>query len=295
MKKLKRIIIYLYEKIGRIIPDKLYLKVLYLMYFKKKLDLKNPKSFNEKLQWLKLYNRKNELTNLVDKYEVRKYVKDKIGSEYLIPLIGVWKNFDEINFNELPDKFVLKCNHDSGGISICKTKKDFNKNIARKKLKKSLENNFYYRYREWPYKNIKKKIIAEVFLEDVEKKELLDYKFMCFNGKVKCSFVCSDRDKGDLKVNFFDKNWKEMPFTRVYKKSEKEIDKPRNYKKMIQLCEKLSEEFPFVRVDLYEVNNRIYFGELTFFPGSGFEKFQPEEYDYILGDWIKLDKLNKKI
>ncbi|MGU9076068.1 ATP-grasp fold amidoligase family protein [Clostridium perfringens] len=270
--------------------DEKYLKKKYYAYIGKKLDLNNPQTFNEKLQWLKLYNRKHEYTMMVDKYLVRKYIADKIGEEYLIPIIGVWNDSDEIDFEKLPDKFVLKCNHNSGlGMCICKDKNKLDIKKVKNELKRGLNQDYYIVHREWPYKDVPRKIIAEKYMTEKNSEELKDYKFMCFNGKVKCSFVCSDRFSDDgIKVTFFDINWNIMPFERHYPRSDKQISKPVNYEKMIEFAEKLSKGIPFLRVDFYEIEGRLYFGELTFFPGSGFEEFTPEKADYELGKLIEL-------
>ena len=275
-------------------PDRLYIKLMYYCIMNRKIDLNNPKTFNEKLQWLKLYDRNPLYTTMVDKYEVKKYVADIIGEEYIIPTIGIYDNFDEIDFNKLPNKFVIKCTHDSGGVVVCKDKTKLNIEEARKKINKCLKRNFFYVGREWPYKNVKPRIIIEEFVEACKDEDLNDYKFMCFNGKVKCSFVCTERRSEDgLKVTFFDLNWNKMPFERHYPFSKKEIQKPVNYEKMIQLSERLSKGLSFIRVDFYEANKKIYFGELTFFPGNGTEEFTPEEWDYKIGEWIKLPERNK--
>ena len=195
------------------INDELYLKMMYWIRLNKKLNLDNPKGFNEKLQWLKLYDRQEKYTKMVDKYEAKKYVSNIIGEEYIIPTIGIYENFDEINFDELPNKFVMKCTHDSGGIVICRDKKNFDINIAKKKINKCLKTNYYYPGREWPYKNVKPRIIIEKYMEEKNFTQLNDYKFMCFDGKVKCCFVCSERDNKNegLAVTFFDENWEKMP------------------------------------------------------------------------------------
>lgn len=270
--------------------DEMFLKLKYKNVFGKKLDLENPKTFNEKLQWLKLYNRKPEYTIMVDKYKVRDYIAQMLGEEYLIPLLGVWDDPDEIDFDALPDQFVLKCNHNSGlGMCICKDKSKLNIPKVRAELRKGLKENYYIKFREWPYKDVPRKIIAEKYMTNGNGEDLNDYKLMCFNGKVKTTFVCSDRfSKDGLKVTFYDTDWRRMPFERHYPASKAEIDKPQTYEKMVTLAEKLAFGIPFVRVDFYEINGNIYFGELTFFPGSGYEEFTPEEWDKTLGDWIKL-------
>ena len=284
------------KKIFMWLPDKYYLKILYYGRMRKKLNLNNPKTFNEKLQWLKLYDRNPQYTELSDKFEVRKFISANIGDEYLIPLLGVWKNFDDINFEALPNQFVLKCTHDSGGIVICKDKSSLDYEKAKEKINKSLMRNYYYYAREWPYKNIKPRIICEKYMEDESSVELKDYKFMCFNGEVKCSFVCLNRNsKKGLNVDFYDMDWNPMPFTRHYPNSGTILPKPKNFDKMVEFATKLSKGIPFVRVDFYETNGKLYFGEMTFYPGSGFEEFTPESYDYLLGSWIELPNKKKKL
>lgn len=285
-------------------PDAPFLKLAYKSRMGKKLNLQNPQTFNEKLQWLKQYDRRPEYTMMVDKYKVRDYIADKLGEEYLIPLLGVWDDPDEIDFDALPNQFVLKCNHNSGlGMCICKDKSKLDVQKVKEELRKGLKQDYYLTGREWPYKDVPRKIICEKYMIDHSDHEmpdneenksgkndgLNDYKFMCFNGKVMCSFVCSDRfgDEG-LKVTFFDKDWNVLPFERHYPKSQKPIPKPINYEKMIAFSEKLSQGIPFVRTDFYEIDRKLYFGEITFFPGSGFEEFTPESADEGLGNWIKL-------
>ena len=280
----------LYNWFRNLIPDKLFLSLKFYQKLGRKIYWNNPKTFNEKLQWLKLYDRRPEYTTYVDKYKVREFIAKTIGEEYLIPLLGVWNNPDEIDFDKLPNQFVLKCNHDSGGLCICKDKSQFNIEEAKNKLRKSLNTDYYLEKREWPYKNVPRKIIAEKYMEDgLETLSLRDYKFMCFDGKVKCSFVCSDRrTKEGLHVTFFDLDWNILPFERHYPAMKNGIPKPLNYEKMIVLAEKLSKGIPFVRVDFYEIKGKIYFGELTFYPGSGFEEFSPLSADKWMGDFIKL-------
>lgn len=217
--------------IRSITPASWYLSIRYYEHLGKKLNLKNPVTFNEKLQWLKIYNHKPEYTIMVDKYAVRQYISKTIGKEYLIPLAGgPWDKFDDIEFEQLPDQFVLKCTHDSASVVICKDKYNFDKEKARQKINAALKYNFYWYGREWPYKNVKPKIIAEKFMvDDCGDSDLKDYKFMCFNGVVKCSFVCTERFSGNLRVTFFDRDWNVMPFSRTYQVSEKEIPKPANY------------------------------------------------------------------
>ena len=272
------------------LPDEEYLKLLFRMIIGKDLNLDAPKTFNEKIQWLKLYDRRPEYTRMVDKCEAKKYVAERIGEEYIIPTLGIWDDPEDIDFDALPNQFVIKCNHNSGlGMCICRDKSKLDIAEVRRGLKKGLRQNYYLTGREWSYQGIKPKVIAEQFIAEKFDTELMDYKFMCFDGEVKCSFVCSNRfsDKG-LHVTFFDRDWNVMPFERHHPSAKNGLPKPKRYEKMIELAEILSANIPFLRVDFYEVDGKIYFGELTFYPGSGFEEFTPEEWDYILGSWIQL-------
>lgn len=274
-------------------PDESYLKLRFKTEMGYPLDLKSPKTFNEKLQWLKLYDRNPEYTKLVDKYGVRKYIADKIGDEYLIPLLGVWDNFDDIDFDKLPEQFVLKCTHDSGGIVICTDKLKFDKALARKKINKSLKRNFFYLTREWPYKNVKPKILAECYMEDKICGELIDYKFFCFKGNVPTVMVCIGRKYGDTKFYFFDSIWNLMRINKrgIQEKPDFSLPKPHNIEKMFELAKVLSSDFPFVRIDLYNCNRKIYFGEITFFPDSGFDNNLIAETDKWFGSMINLEEL----
>ena len=297
MKKfIRKVILYIMNiNVLNFIKDEIFLKIKYYIVTKRKLNLDNPKSFNEKLQWLKLYDRKPEYTDMVDKYKVKEYISKKIGKEYVIPTLGVYEKFDDIDFDKLPNKFVIKCNHDSGGLVICKDKKTFDIKTARKKINTHLKRNYYYVHREWPYKNVSPLIIIEKFME-TEYDDLIDYKFMCFNGKPEIIFTCTERFSGNgLKVTFFDPKWHQLPFERYYPKSKEKINKPKNLKKMLELAKILSKDIPFVRVDFYEINNKIYFSELTFYPGSGYETFTPEDWDYKLGDMLELPKERNNI
>lgn len=268
--------------------DELYLRVLYFLRMGKMLHLNPPVTYNEKLQWLKLHDRNPEYTRMVDKVTAKEYVAKIIGSEYIIPTLGVWDKFDDIDFESLPNQFVLKCNHNSGGLVICRNKRELDIAKSKVAINRSLFKNYFFGTREFPYKNISPCILAEKYINDGSE-ELQDYKFMCFNGSVKCSFVCTERfSKDGLKVTFFDRDWKILPFTRKYVNSKVSIMKPTNYDKMIELAEVIAREIAnsFVRIDFYNVKGEIYFGEITFFPGSGMEVFYPEEWDRILGDWI---------
>ena len=271
-------------------PDEEFLKRYYKAVFGKELNLANPQTFSEKLQWLKLYNRKPEYTVMADKYEAKKYVADRIGEEYIIPTYGVWDHFDDIDFQSLPDSFVLKCTHDSGGVIICKDKNKLDKKAAKKMLEKCLKRNFYYVYREWQYKNIKPRIIAEKLMEDSSTKELRDYKFFTFSGVAKALFIASDRQDPtqDTKFDFFDMDFNHLDFRNGHPNATVAIEKPVCFDEMRRLAEVLSQGIPHVRVDFYEVNGKVYFGELTFAHWSGLVPFEPEEWDKTLGDWLQL-------
>ena len=272
-------------------PDKCLLKLMYKARMGKKLNLKNPKAYSEKLQWLKLYDRNPLYTKLVDKYEVRRYIAETIGEEYLIPLYGVWDDPDEIDFDALPNRFVLKCTHDSGSVFICNDKSIFDWNKAKEKLKAALKFNFYYHGREWPYKNVKPRIIAEKhMLDDADSSDLSDYKWFCFDGVVKAMFIVSDRNNPEKETNaaYFDRDFCQLPFTNGFPSSTHIIEKPNSFDLMLELAERISQKIPHVRVDFYESNGRVYFGEMTFYDGCGMTPFEPEEWDNILGSWIRL-------
>ncbi len=249
-----------------------------------------PETFNEKLQWLKLNDRDPRYTAMVDKVTAKNYAAKRLGKEYIVPTLGVYKSFDEIDFDSLPDRFVLKCNHDSGSVVICGVKDGFDREKARKTLTKGLKTDAFYWGREYPYRHVKRRILAEEYLEDGQQ-EIRDYKLMCFNGKVKCSFVCSDRFSAEgLCVTFYDRDWNVMPFERHYPRAKVPAERPLNYDKMVEFAERLSKGIAFLRVDFYEVGGRLYFGEMTFYPGSGWEEFTPEKWDVILGSWLDIGK-----
>lgn len=279
-----------YRKTLNWLPDKIFLKAAFRARFGRKLDLNNPKTFNEKLQWLKLYDRKPEYTKMVDKYLVRDYVKEKIGEEYLIPLLGVWENPEKINFDELPMQFVLKCNHNSGlGMCICKDKNSLDINKVKAELKKGIDQNYYLTGREWPYKDVPRRIIAEKYMVDESGYELKDYKFYCFDGKVKLVMINSDRMSLEkTKANYFDENYQPLDFVWGYENAEIPPQKPEKFEEMKYLAEKLSENISHVRIDFYQTPSGIYFGEITFFDGCGFDAIEPIEWDYKIGSWLKL-------
>ena len=287
------LVLFLLHKTAHLWPDKLYLKLKFRLVMGQKLDLKNLKTFNEKLQWLKLYNRRPEYTMMVDKYAVKQFVADKIGEEYIIPTLGVWDKVEDIDWDSLPNQFVLKTTHGGGGggVVICKDKSIFDRDAARKKLQKSLDSDIYLSFREWPYKDVPKRIIAEQYMTDESGVELKDYKFFCFNGRVQCFKVDFDRFINH-KANYYDREGSLLPFGEKVcpPDFDRVFDKPKNFDSMISLAERLSEDVPFVRVDFYNSNGNIYFGEITFFPAAGFGKFEPEEWDETLGEFLILPK-----
>lgn len=286
----KWIKLYLSKKNSHKLSDKKFLKLEYYACMGERLNLENPETYNEKLQWLKLYDRKAEYTTMVDKYSVKEYVADKIGEEYIIPTLGVWDAFDEINFDSLPNQFVLKCTHDSGGLVICKNKSGFDIQKAKEKIEKSLKRDYFYVHREWPYKNVKKRIIAEKYMEDAETSELRDYKFFTFDGKVKALFIATDRQNEveETKFDFFDEEYNHLDIRNGHPNATRIPQKPQNFELMKELAQKLSEGIPHVRVDFYEVNGKVYFGELTFTHWSGLVAFEPKKWDYTFGSWITL-------
>lgn len=271
------------------LPDEIYLRLLYFGHFARPLNLKNPQRFTEKLQWLKLYNRNPQYNKLVDKIEVKKIVAEKIGADYIIPTLGVWDSFDEIDFDKLPDKFVLKSNNGGGGsgVVIVKDKANFDKESARSTLGKSMKADIYTLLREWPYKDMKRHILAEQYMED-ESGELRDYKLYCFNGKVKAILVASNRFT-DHNFNYYDREFNPLPIESVCGgKSAKSISKPQGLDKMISIAEFLSKDIPHVRMDFYYVQGKIYFGEYTFFDSSGYDNMSSDEWDLKFGSWLEL-------
>ncbi len=273
----------------RFLPDETYVKLYYRVHVKRKLNLKKPKTFNEKLQWLKFNDRDPFYAIVVDKYKVREYIKDTIGEEYLIPLIGVWDNFDDIDFDSLPDKFVLKCNHDSGGLVICTDKDKLDIKAARKKINSSLKCQFYYVGREWQYKNVKPKIICEQFIGEQDCPPA-DYKISCFNGKPDNIMVCYGRETGTTKYYFFDMDWKLLRYNKWGKNAPEDftLPKPENLEDMIRVAEILSKPYYYARIDLYNIDGKIYFGEITLCPNSGFDANILPETDELFGEKLKL-------
>lgn len=291
----KRLVWFLLHKTARLWPDKLFLQVKFRLMMRRKLDLKKPVTFNEKLQWLKLYNRRPEYTMMVDKYAVKQYVAGKIGGQYIIPTIGVWNSVDEIDWDALPNQFVLKTTHGGGGggVVICRDKSSFDRKEAGVKLQESLDSDIYVNFREWPYRNVHKRIIAEQYMVDESSVELKDYKFFCFGGAARCFKVDFDRFSGH-RANYYSMEAKLLPFGEVCCRPDynRHFEKPKKFEKMVEIVEILSKDIPFVRVDLYNADGKIYFGEMTFFPAAGMGRFEPEEWDRVLGDWLCLPDVN---
>lgn len=285
----------LHSHYGRKLADEEYIRRLFKFKMGYDLDLKNPKTYNEKLQWLKLNYHNPEFVTMVDKYLSKQYVADIIGEQYIVPLYGVWDTFDDIDFEVLPEQFVLKTTHDCGGVVVCKDKRSFDKKKAKKILNWHLQREYFYHCREWPYKFVKPRIIAEKFMKDSEnqvEEGLTDYKFFCFDGEPKAMFIATDRAKkgAETKFDFYDMEFNHLPFTNGHPNSDKVIDKPKQFDEMIELSKKLSKGLPHVRVDFYESQGNIYFGELTFFHWGGMVPFEPKEWDLRFGEWIDLPK-----
>lgn len=270
------------------LPDSMYISLKYQGMTGKKLNLKEPKGFNEKLQYLKLNNRNPAYIEYVDKYRVRRYVSDVLGDSYLVPFYGKWDQAEDISFEKMPDTFVLKCNHDSGSIKVIKNKSQISLSEIKKYYTKRIKRSPYYYGREWPYKYVKPCIIAEAYLED-NTGELRDYKFFCFDGEVRFFKVDFDRFNNH-RANYYDTQRRLLPISEMLVPNDIHADivLPNEIEKMIELAEKLSKNIPFVRVDFYDVNGAIYFGEMTFFPGSGFDPFLPEEWEMKIGDMLTL-------
>jgi len=281
------LLLKIFVKYPYLISDKLFLSYKFRLLMHKKLDLKNPKTYNEKLQWLKLYDKKPEYSDMVDKYEAKRVVANLIGEQYIIPTIGVWEEFADIDFKQLSEQFVLKTTHDSGGVIICKDKSKLDIAAARKKINFRLKHNYFNYDREWPYKNLRPRIVAEQLMVDENGMELKDYKFFCFDGEPKAMFIATGRPH-DTRFDFFDMDFNHLPFTNGHENATNPIHKPQNFELMIELARKLSVGIPHVRVDLYSINGKVYFGELTFSHWGGMVAFEPEEWDYTFGSWLNL-------
>lgn len=278
-----------------VISDSLFLKITYYLRTGRKLNITQPERYNEKLQWLKINDKNPLYTNLVDKASVKDIVSNTIGKQYIVPTLGTWSNVNQIDFNDLPEKFVLKCTHDSGGIVICEDKNTFDYSLAEKVLNKSLKYRYYAYGREWPYKKVTPQIIAEPFLEDSKTKELRDYKFFCFNGKAEYMFIAANRQSSDIETtfDFYDMDFNHLDIINGHPNSSVPLDKPLNFDLMKNLAEILSEGIPHVRIDFYEVNGQVFFGEYTFYHYSGFTPFVPDEWDYILGKHLDIWDIHK--
>lgn len=287
----RRVLAKVIQKFFYLLPDRIYLQIVFRLEMGYKLDLDNPQTFSEKLQWLKLYNRKPEYTTMVDKAAVKEYVAKIIGKEHIIPTLGVWDRFEDIDFDSLPNQFVLKTTHGGGntGVVICKDKSSFDMASAKAKLNKSLRSCIYRRYKEWPYKDVKHKIIAEEYITD-SNGELNDYKFSTYNGEATDVMICLERNSGDTKFYFFDSNWNLLRYNKRGKSAPSDftVPRPQNMDKMFDIAAALSTNIPYLRVDLYNVDGKIYFGELTFFPQSGFDRNLLKETEILFGSRIKL-------
>lgn len=290
----------LLRRMSHILPDSVYIGFRYKMKLGKFPHLKKPRTFNEKMQWLKIHDRKELYTRLVDKYEAKKFIEKVMGKEYVIKTLGVWDKFEDIDFDKFPNKFVLKCTHDSGGGIICRDKTNLDMEAAEQKLNKSLADNYYWGEREWPYKNVVPRILAEEYMDDYEEgsenygKGLTDYKFFTFNKVPKMLYVSRGlEDHATAQISFFDLKGHKLPFKRKdYKGIEGNIKMPETMPEMIKIVKRLAEivDAPFLRVDLYEIRGKIYFSEFTFFPCGGMIPFEPEKWDRVLGDWIRIDR-----
>ena len=276
--------------------DKFYICTLWRMVMGYKLDLENPQTFNEKLQWLKLYDHNPLYTTLVDKLRVKDWVAEKIGAQYVIPTLAVYNSIDEIDLEKLPEQFVLKCNHDSGSVIVCKNKSTFNLRDAKIKLEEALKRNFYFESREWAYKNVKPCIFAEAYMIDAKTNDLPDYKFFSFDGVAKALFIATERSSNDTETrfDFFDMNFNHFDVTNGHPNADVLPSKPICFDEMIKLSEILSKDIPQVRCDFYEVNGKAYFGELTFYHWGGMTPFKPDSFDRYLGDFVRISDAYKK-
>lgn len=281
-----------FKNIAKLIPDNLYLRIQYLYRTHKILHLKNPETFNEKIQWLKLYDRKPVYTKMVDKYAVKEYVADIIGCQYVIPTLGVWERFEDIDFDMLPKQFVLKCTHDSGGLVIVRDKSRFDKKAARKKIERCLKTNYYYHGREWPYKNVRPRVIAEQYMEEKGRAVPEDYKIYCMNGKPKYIAVFHNRFdiSRPLSETVYDMNWnpQHISLDCNFEVSREIYPKPECLDELVKICLKLCKDMVQVRIDFYIIDNKIYFGEITLHTAGGFQPMIPKELDRILGEELRL-------
>jgi hypothetical protein len=296
----KSIKVPVYKLLGKLIPnDRLFLELSFYVKMGYRLDLNNPQTYNEKLQWLKLFDRNPLYSQLVDKYEVKEWVAKRVGERYVIPTLGVWDKFNDINFEDLPNQFVLKCTHDSGGLVICKDKDTLDIDEAKKRINRSLSYNFYLEGREYPYKNVKPRIIAERYMEDnasFNHSDLTDYKIYCCNGRPVCILMCTDRST-KVKYYYFSPEWEFLRWDKTTQHEEEgfTLPKPDNLEEMLRLAEILSANIPTVRVDLYSISGKTYFGEMTFYSNSGFDLDITKECDSILGEKVTLPLNSNKV
>lgn len=283
------------RKLNRLMPNRMYISLKVKKHAGYWPNFKNPKTFNEKLQWLKLHDRKPEYMVMVDKFDAKKYVANLIGEEHIIPNLGVWDDFDQIDFDSLPEQFVLKCTHDSGGLVVCRDKSKLDMQAAKQKITNSLNNNYYWQAREWAYKGLKPRIIAEKYMEDAENPQLMDYKFYCFDGEPRFLYLSKGLENhATASISFYDLDFNEMPFSRSdYKRFTQKPKKPEKFEEMLHFARVLSKGIPFLRVDLYQVNGQVYFSELTFVPGGGWMPFAPRSADMEIGRMLKLPETGR--
>lgn len=283
---------FFFEKTAKIWPDAVYLKIKFRLLMGQKLNLDNPKTYNEKLQWLKLYHYNPNYTKMVDKVDAKDYVASIVGDKYVIPTLGVWNSVDDIDWYSLPSQFVVKSTADSGGVVVCKDRENLDVQAAREKLKKLGERDYTMRNKEYPYKGVPHRYIAEEYIEDESGFELKDYKIFCFDGEPKFLFVATGRQQNDTRFDFYDIEFNHLPVINGHPNADVWPEKPVNFEEMLEVARKLSKDMPHVRVDLYNVNGKIYFGELTFFHWSGIVPFEPLEWDYIFGEYLRLPPRN---
>lgn len=289
MKVLSRVFIFIWNRLASILPNELYLKVRFKYNVGYWPNFKTPRTYNEKLQWLKLFDYHPEYTNLVDKIEAKKYVTSLIGEKYVIPTLGIWGAVDDIEWEKLPNKFVIKVTSDSGGVVVCKDKDKLDRKKAIAELKRNWGRNYYKYNKEYPYRDVKPRIIAEKYMEDESGFELKDYKFFCFDGEPKLLFVATGRQMNDTRFDFFDVDFNHLQIINGHPNADVCPSKPQNFEQMLDIARQLSKDFRHVRVDLYNVNGQIYFGELTFFHFSGLVPFVPQKWDRYIGDMINLN------
>lgn len=286
---IRYILVTLIQKLHVCLSDRICVKILYILYFGKRLDFNNPQTFNEKLNWLKIYDQNPLYTKLADKYEVKEYVRSLIGDEYIVKNYGVWDRYEDINFDALPDNFVIKTTHDSGGVYVCRSKSKINFQQIKKFINRNLKKNFYYISWEWPYKNIKPRIIIDEYLNDGRIGELQDYKFWCFNGTPTYIYITNKGDK--IYENFYDMDFTPVDINHGSPRYYPEYTKPEHFEEMRELAKSLSAGIPFVRVDFFVVNNCVYFGEYTFYDWGGVRPFDNYDTDLELGKLLHIQNV----